>query len=145
MSNKGGAEHTLPSGSSEIAEHAAKIINYMPEATQITDFYNDKNQNGNFVAPQGITVMHNGLDDDGSMRLDSDEISKENNIISYDDVFGTIFAPKASVVLSGANVYGQIFAVDYHQRGNNTHVFIPNTWLSTMIPPQTDNLHTIQI
>lgn len=145
MSNKGGAENTLPSGSSEIAEHAAKIINYMPEATQITDFYNDKNQNGNFVAPQGITVMHNGLDDDGSLRLDSDEISKENNIISYDDVFGTIFAPKASVVLSGANVYGQIFAVDYHQRGNNTHVFIPNTWLSSMIPPQTDNLHTIQI
>lgn len=145
MSNKGGAEHTLPSGSSEISEHGAKIINYMPEATQITDFYNDKNQNGNFVAPQGITVMHNGLDSDGSLHLDSDEISKENNIISYDDVFGTIFAPKASIMLSGANVYGQIFAVDYHQRGNNTHVYIPNTWLSTMIPPQTDNLHTIQV
>ncbi|MDV7680385.1 SpaA isopeptide-forming pilin-related protein [Erysipelothrix rhusiopathiae] len=145
MSNKGGAEHTLPSGSSEIAEHGAKIIHYMPEATQLTDFYNDKNQNGDFFAPRGISVMHSGLDVDGSLHLDSDEISKENNIISYDDVFGTIFAPKASVVLSGANVYGQIFAVDYHQRGNNTHVFIPNTWLSSMIPPQTDNLHTIQI
>lgn len=145
MSNKGGAEHTLPSGSSEIADHGAKIIHYMPEATQLTDFYNDKNQNGDFFAPRGISVMHSGLDVDGSLHLDSDEISKENNIISYDDVFGTIFAPKASVVLSGANVYGQIFAVDYHKRGNNTHVFIPNTWLSSMISPQTDNLHTIQI
>lgn len=108
MSNKGGAEHTLPSGSSELAEHGAKIIHYMPEATQLTDFYNDKNQNGDFFAPRGISVMHSGLDVDGSLHLDSDEISKENNIISYDDVFGTIFAPKASVVLSGANVYGQI-------------------------------------
>ncbi|MDE8082690.1 prealbumin-like fold domain-containing protein [Erysipelothrix rhusiopathiae] len=145
MANKGEAEHTLPTGSSKIVEHGAKTIHYMPEATQLTDFYNHKNQNGDFFAPRGIPVMHSGLDVDGSLHLDSDEISKENNIISYDDVFGTIFATKASVVLSGANVYGQIFTVDYHQRGNNTHVFIPNTWLSSMIPPQTDNLHTIQI
>lgn len=57
----------------------------------------------------------------------------------------TLPSGSSKIVEHGANVYGQIFTVDYHQRGNNTHVFIPNTWLSSMIPPQTDNLHTIQI
>lgn len=93
------------------AEFAQKISYYLPNATQITN-YSDNRQTGN---PPQLAAKIDGKDK--GVANDGEDLYKTINNLTYGAAtIGSVLAPKATVVYSGGNLNGLVMVKDLHQR-----------------------------
>lgn len=116
------------------SEAARKVSNrtlfYLPNATQVTNYASTSSK----TAPD----IHDGADGlnadnpvgtDGSDLYDNDYFSQYNKYGTA--VMGSVFAPNATIVFTGGNLNGYVFAKNFHQRnGAEAHNFY-NPWLES--------------
>ena len=116
---------------------AGKITYYFPQATQVTNFFDQKDYR-TFLNPTDINSNDQGVDTDGAFQysavyLKNYATGNNNNGSAASgggsEIIGSVIAPQATIVLTGSSINGFVSAYNLHQRnGAEIHNFRPH-WI----------------
>ncbi|HEY4538213.1 MAG TPA: SpaA isopeptide-forming pilin-related protein, partial [Erysipelothrix sp.] len=116
---------------------AGKITYYFPQATQVTNFFNQVDYR-TFINPVNISPDDQGVDEEGNFQYHQEYLSNyatgnNNNGSAASgggaEIIGSVLAPQATIILTGSAINGFVSAKNLHQRnGAEIHNFRP-TWI----------------